>query len=265
MGKLRALVGLVVAIAFAACAAPPPIQQLPAYVNAIGLAKPDAPKHPKFFAKSSASVATFDDLVPYAQVQTMRNLVDPWTATAANLASRLIRVMPDAMCYFEGAPEVAGVVSTHIGFGVSTGSAVQFAPATLQAFRVAPSRMPFEMHPETDVVVSVRDKAAVGALTEGDTLTSIGGWNLLSPEPFERSALARRRLELQPGDKLEIEWVRSGVGKMRGDVAMLPLAIAVGSGSDPAPLMADHIVRVYQGDDGAPFWGYYNPHNPYGN
>lgn len=265
MGRLRALFVVVVATLLASCASPPQIQQLPAYVNGIGLAKPDEPKHPRFFVKSSAPAGAFDDLVPYAQVQGLRNLADPWTASAVGLARRLIRVMPDAMCYFEGAPEVAGVVSTHVGFGVSTGSTVQFAPATLQAFRVAPSRMPFEMHPETDVVVSVRDKAAVGALTEGDTLTSIGGWNLLSPEPFELSALARRRLELHPGDKLEIEWVRSGVGKMSGYVSMLPVAVAGGGGFAPAPLLADEIVRVYQGHDGIPFWGYYNPHNPYGN
>lgn len=265
MGRLQALLLVVFGCFVAACAAPPQIQQLPAYGIALGLVDADAPRPPKLFVKGVTPEAVFDDLVPYAQVEGMRNMANTWQSAATALAERLIRVMPDAFCYVEGKPEVAGVVTTHVGFGVSTGSTVQFAPVTMQALRAAPSRMPFELHPETDVVVVVRDKAAVGAMTEGDTLTSVGGWSVLGPEPYAQSVLARRRLELQPGDKLEIEWVRSGVGKMSGSVQMLPLVREGRAVPEAAALLPDHVVRTYRDDAGAPFWGYHNPHNPYGN
>jgi hypothetical protein len=240
------------------CAVPAPIQELPAAAQAMAMAEPDRVVSPKFFTSTQSIAGCTDELVPYAQLEGGRGGEVWWGRGAEALARRLIAVMPDAFLYSEGASQVAGVVTTHVGFGVSSGSAIMVVPTKLQALRAARSRVPFEMHPQTSIVLSIRDKAAVGALTEGDTVVSIGGWSPVGTVPYEQSNLASQRLALLPGEELEIEWVRSGVGKMTGKVKMLPTDGAHRAISSAAKLLEGFEVRRYSDAAGKPIWGYYN-------
>jgi hypothetical protein len=253
-----------VLVGLAGCVAPPPIEQLPAYSQAIGIAAADSPQHPLFYLEGQPGTVAHDDLVPYARIVGLRNGGDSPTLSASRLAMRLIRVMPDAFGYAEGAPEVVSVVSAPVGFGVTTGAPVTATRVVLTAYRRAPSRMPFELHPASDVVVGLRDKEAAGDLMHGDTVTSIGGWSLVDGVTFDQSPWARQRLALRPGDSVPVTWVRSGVGAMRGNIRMLDGVGDLRRSRGETVLVSDQVVRVYRDDLGQPFWGYFNPAGPYG-
>lgn len=249
---------------FAACVAPAPIQELPAYSQGVALAAPERPARPGVFLASQSVVSCTDELVPYAQIEGTRDGQTWWGRAAEAMALRLISVMPDAFLYLEGSGEVAGVVTTHIGFGVSTGSAIVVVPTKLLALRSARSRLPFELHPQTSIVLSVRDRAAVGQLTEGDTVVSIGGWSPIGKQPYEMSNLAHQRLTLGPGDEMDVEWVRSGAGKMAGKVKLIAVDGGYRSVPSAAKLFDGQEVRHYVDDKGVHSWAYYDPFTQYG-
>jgi hypothetical protein len=249
---------------FVSCVAPAPIEELPAFAQGLSMAVPERPSPPNLLDRKAFGLSCTDELVPYAQLDGTRDSQTWWGRAAESLAGRLIRVMPDAFLYSEGVGEVAGVVTTHVGFGVSTGSAYVVVPTRLVALRAARSRLPFELHPLTSMVLRVRDRSAAGQLQEGDTVTSLGGWDPAGKQPYERSNLAHQRLVLGPGDEMDVEWVRAGVGRMSARVRMIDVDGGFRSLPAAAKIFQDYEARHYVDEKGRSTWSYFNPWHPYG-
>jgi hypothetical protein len=170
--------------------------------------------------------SVFDELVPFELFLTHRGDGIPVINSLRVDLKVLISDMPDAVSYLEGASRVDGVVTQHVGFGVSSGYAVRSVPYRLTVYREAEAVMPFTHIRETGMVTTVADTTAAGGLQEGDFLVQIGGIDAVfkSLQSWAQSPLQGLRLSWRPGDSVQVAWIRPGSGRMEGSIRLLPSA-----------------------------------------
>lgn len=69
------------------------------------------------------------------------------------------------------------------------------------------------------MVTEVSDKVRPIGILEGDTLVSIGG-SSVSSSGSQASPWSTEALRWKAGDKVKLIWIRPGVGRMEGEVAL---------------------------------------------
>ena len=215
------VIALILSVLLSGCASAPQIQPLPARDAAVQIGKPDEPRMPKLFLEDPSNQHVLDELVPYEQV--LSNRMDSAVYVLSFRLEQLIWHMPDAVTYSEGQEQVVGVVSQHVGFGVSTGHAIKAVPYRVVAFREAGAVLPVSFALSTGTVMSVGDPQAAGGIKEGDILVQVAGFGVIEPsfQSWMRSMLHVSRLGWRAGDEVEAEWIRPGVGKIQGRLRLL--------------------------------------------
>lgn len=201
-------------------------------------ARPDAPRMPLVFPEEQVSDLVLEELVPFQWCLTARGDWIPMDSSLRSDLKVIISDMPDALSYSEGQARVDGVVSQHVGFGVSTGYSTRSVPYRLTLYREAEAVMPVRCARETGMIVNIRDAAAAVGMQEGDFLVQIAGIDALfkSDDAWAQSPLQALRLSWKPGDSVQVAWIRPGTGRMEGAMKLLPSAKSYRSSPDAIDL-----------------------------
>ena len=166
----------------------------------------------KIFDGSSFDEGRFPSMAPYAIISVSGNVARHRLAAAAWPEAKKMRA--DVALLHDGAPQYVGSVGNYVGFGVSTSTPVYAQTATVVLYRVCPARTGFRTARD-DVVAycDPRTKCSESGLLEGDRVLSLNG------TPFDvrgESTYWNAHLDLRPGDRVKIIWLREGVGRMEG-------------------------------------------------
>lgn len=189
-------------------------------------ARPDVPRMPLVYEEAQVPESVLEELVPFEWCLTSRGDWIPMPTALRSDLRTLISDMPDAVSYSEGPARVDGVVTQHVGFGVSTGVATRSVPYRLTLYREAEAVMPVSCAQGTGMIIKIRDAVAAGGMQEGDFLVQVGDVEVLfkSLEDWAQSPLQALRLSWKPGDAVQVAWIRPGTGRMVGSMKLLPSA-----------------------------------------
>lgn len=115
-----------------------------------------------------------------------------------------------------------GAFSTYLGFGITkhTPSSKSVVRATL--FRRPPGRLGLGTDEEGMVVLIDGDGPRDAGLLEGDRILSVDGALWSKPGDTLRAPRFARLSTAKPGDQLKLVWIRPGVGRMEGDLEVVP-------------------------------------------
>lgn len=127
---------------------------------------------------------------------------------------------PDYLIYAPQGSAYAGTVSTYIGFGVSTSSAVTRPQGIAYCMRELGFSTGLRWD-DRNMVTEVSDKARSIGILEGDTLVSIAG-SAVSFSGSQASPWSTESLRWKPGDIVKLIWIRPGTGRMEGELALDP-------------------------------------------
>lgn len=134
---------------------------------------------------------------------------------------------PDFIIYQDGGSSTSGYVGQHVGFGIVISQPVNRGRARAYCCRRAPVSTGILWDKETNMVLELTDLARSSGLQEGDIVVAISGRKVRAEgQKMARFDLAV--LNLSVGQKVPIEWIRPGTGKMAGELVL----------ADPAPLSA---------------------------
>lgn len=220
---------LLVITALTACTATKPWPEipLPGRVAADALGPHQETKlWPRVFVSDAVKEEALVDLAPFAARSGVYSGFNQEFATQAAVR-QVIEFRPDVILVSLGQPKVTGVSTTLVPWPspfmplLPINSTQGATPATAFAMRAMPVRLPFRYNVNTGTVLDVPMREAVeGGLLEGDTLTTIDGASAIPPKRWAEWEYYARMLARKPGDTVPLEWVRAGVGKMRGTVRL---------------------------------------------
>lgn len=204
-------------LTLAGCRASIEVQKLPAYQAAIELG---GPKACPAYEDSQLDDETTAGAVPFAIINgsspslSVREINSAIVSRARKLESDFVLI---------GSPEkfYAGSTSTHWGFGITTSSAQHGNAISGLCFRTAKARLGIHWDRSRMVTaISAESDARENGLLEGDTVLSIAGKSLA--EDSIRSPHNAAILDIEPGDAVQIVWIRPGGGRMESTITALP-------------------------------------------
>lgn len=227
---------LSVALAFlcASCASYEEVR-LPTFEAAMALATTEP--EPAFF---EAAKLPYDMPLAAPYVHLARDFPTFWKldvqmdALLHECADRELR--PDFLVYESGGLTSPGS-TLHVSPTYSTGglyglsfssSTVVLGRGAITCYRLAPVSLGVRLDGNW-MVTHVGESARSSGLQEGDSIQSVDGDDMRPRTPQNVSPWVARALAKKPGQAVEIEWIRSGTGRMRG-ILML---------QKPEPLPAD--------------------------
>lgn len=182
-------------------------RKLPSYAAAMAL--PSRTAEPTFFYSHSIDRSNFD-LVPYAEV----------IASGGDELARFRKIKKqaevesaDIVLFEQRESQYAGSVGVYWGFGVSSAQPV-YRGVSAGVFYRFPAASAGITTDENRMVLSLSDAARQCGIQEGDTLLSADGL------AWSDASLWRLSLERNPGDEIQVVWIRPGTGRMEGRIGL---------------------------------------------
>jgi len=122
---------------------------------------------------------------------------------------------PDYMLVRDLGASTVGAVSQYVGMGASFSTPVYRHGAVLWCFRLYPSSVGYKCD-TNQMLLAVDEVLRTSAgIQEGDTILSING-KPVKPPQGGTSPASSMVLKLQPGQDVELVWIRPGTGRMTG-------------------------------------------------
>tara|TARA_R110002096_G_scaffold63989_5_gene156428 strand:+ start:534 stop:1337 length:804 start_codon:yes stop_codon:yes gene_type:complete len=213
---------------------------------------------PKFFLVDEVAEASLAEMVPFERLEMVLNGRRSAEKCSHFAIARLIVNRPDAILVYPSSSEVTGVTTNFIytpWTGMfTTASAQSQTGLVAYAMRAARCRLPFQMDRPSGFVRAIHDRDAVPGLLDGDTITLIQGRDSRVPKEWPTWGFYGSWLDLSPGDSIEVEWIRSGKGKMSGVAKMIdPLSPHLQAGDSISTKWMPQ-VRDWQDEDGNAKW-----------
>lgn len=174
---------------------------------------------PTYLVELESLPETIGGLVPYTGVNGHGTRSIQQSVEALCLRFEEMR-WPDVVAYWDAGTRTAGAVSTYMGFGMTMTSPVQENLFGAFGFRLAPTMLGLRADASA-MVTFVEEPVRACGIQEGDTLVTVAGKSFLRGEKWWNSPHYQVLLRSQPGQAVELIWIRPGTGRMSGRLQLM--------------------------------------------
>lgn len=209
-------------LGFASCAHSIPVLPLPTWELAQSLRPHDVDTRTLCFDADVVDSSELPEAIPYAIARTA------FAGDRARTAQRILdeirtRTSPDFAVLHDLGTYDAGTVSQYWGHGLMTERRVYEQIAELVCWRLAPVSLDLEVRRKDGIVLRTppRERFDGAELLEGDELLTIDEIPFRFGERWLYSPHWKHLLGLKVGDRVNLVWLRPGVGRMNGSLRVV--------------------------------------------
>lgn len=162
---------------------------------------------------------TIGGLVPYTRVNGHGTRSTEQSVLA--LCARFEEMRwPDVVVYWHGGTVNSGAMSTYMGFGMTLTSPIYENLFGAFGLRLAPTMLGLRADANA-MVTFVEEPVRACGIQEGDTLMTVAGKSFVRGEKWFNSPHYQVLLRNQPGQEVELIWIRPGAGRMSGRLQLM--------------------------------------------
>lgn len=213
------------------------VEKWPAYADAVAM---PAAESPKVFFIEGVDLSSLPAAVPFAAVHVRCTEAFSRAELAKAARRKALPFKPDFLLIGPNEVFQSGYVwsgGLYGGLAVPTHS----ARLTAACYRRLPARLGIVCN-EASMVMTLAEDLRTCGIQEGDTIVSLAG-AVYDRKPT--SALNKRMLEIQPGEAVELVWIRPGTGRMSGTVTAQANFLLDPSLPDSIDLEGSHATPPY--------------------